>query len=1516
MNRLRTNKLQGAKSVVGLVCLTTALLSFSCYLVNRSTQGVASENIQVAVSTSWPGNDGMVSSSELASTEESTIARLTEAYGKLPLQFEANEGQTDSSVKFISRGSGSDLYLASDGAVLSLGVTRGQVDTATRRSEIPNQRSRIKNQKSAALQMKLAGANRRPQISAIDELPGKTNYLIGNDPAEWRTNISTYARVRYRDIYPGVDLTYYGNQRQLEYDFVVSPGANPGDVRLVFTGSKGINIDPASGDLVLRTSGGEVRQRKPLIYQEVDGVRHQIAGRYTLLDAKARTRNPRSANRDRQVGFEVSAYDASKPLVIDPVLVYSTYLGGNRADECSAIAVDAAGNAYVTGRTQSTDFPGANSPSRGLQDTFVTKINADGSALVYSTYLGGSKDEYGLDIAIDGAGNAFVTGRTWSSDFPAVNAFDSSFVGSTSGDGDVFVTRLNPAGTSIVYSTFLSGTYGARGYGIATDGAGNAYVTGTTSIKFPVTTGAFESTNYNSGFMAKLNTNGSGASSLLYSTFLAHKGSTEGRAIAADAIGNVYVTGTLYSNATSFATPGAFQTTFGGGSSDAFVEQFNTNLSGEASRSYATYLGGSGADFGGATGANDSGKAIAIDPSGNAYITGHTASTNFPVFPVGNAYQGANGGQHDAFLTKLDAAGSSLIYSTYLGGSGDDFGRSVAVNASGNAYVTGVADRNFPTLSPLPAPNGACCPFGFVTKFTPSGTSLVYSTTLSGVSYGSFGIAVDGAGNAFATGSTNAGIVTTSSSFQTSPGLGGTVGWLTVIADAKRVVIKGTPSPSPFPEETPLPETSPTPANNGLPAGAGVITVTKARIGCLDIQTGGNLTNIVATACNNRGSCSYKAPTPNEYSKAGVQAQTRLFCTQAMEITYHCGSNGDQTITVPGDAWNQPPAQLTCNGGMVATNRQDVTPPPQGSSSEPSCTAPTLGQPDYYIAPRDMLDWTPTSSIIDYTTPEYLTSGFHPPQPPTMGMWNSSPASNIIGAPGSTLGANEGRLRAELRAVAQKKDPVYSLCQAAQKFTRNGAATANTPTDQDFGNALADLSVTGKAAFARFVQLHPDEASLGGDPGCSGATASSMTKALTRAYLVANALAGLHDSPERKTLGWIAVSGEDDQPDRPVNVPSTSFPQFHISVDVPRFNIAVNTRYMIAHARNAPTFPRPATPLVNGGPGYQVPADRLPALAADAQVILFIHGMDSRLEEAADLTKALHGLGGKNWTVISLDLPTSGYADNIDHRQISPISAVQCHNTPLVDYLEDFIVAFVDKLDSQLNGQLKPKIKAVVGGSLGGNMAMRLGRRPNTPWVTNVVPWSPAAIWPSFVAQRNAVASGCDTGWDALHDKAVNQSLSWSGWSETPSRRRDLFYGGFDWSPVYGLGGPPQAQCWFSDKFQCKKTDILAARLDRQETYDANFRAWHWRLGAEQLVFSQQQYAPGTNTPLYLLNTKRMLLFAGYEDTCGNLGDHTRLVASKMVNTPGYARFLKNTGHSLDTEHPEWIAREIVDFLR
>ncbi|MEP6922425.1 MAG: SBBP repeat-containing protein [bacterium] len=685
--------------------------------------------------------------------DEPTRLSASEMYGKLPLSFEINKGQTDGQVKFLSRGAGYTLFLTSNEAVLSLKQPKGEAGTP-------------RVGKSSVLRMKLVAANAHAKTEGLDQLPGKSNYLIGKNPRNWRTNVSLFERVYYHEIYKGVDLVYYGNQRQLENDFVVAAGADPNVITLAFNGAKKIDTDN-EGNLLLETDGGEVQVRKPVIYQVSEGGRQEIAGKYVLKSSG-------------EVGFEVGTYDHARQLVIDPVLIYSSYLGGNGTEAGNAIVVDDAGNAYITGGTSSTTFPLASpidATLGGTEDAFVVKINPTGTALVYSTYLGGSSTDKGIDISVDGGQDAYVTGRTASSDFPVMNALDSTYSGGTV--EDAFVVRINAAGSALVYSTYLSGNFGARGCGIwANNSQGFAYVTGTTSVNFPVTSSAFEATNFNSGFLTKLCTNCSGASSLVYSTFLAHTGTASGQAIAADVAGNAYITGNVSSNATSFATTGALQTTFGGGSADAFVEKFNTNLSGAASRIYATYLGGSGKDIGGADGSLNPGKAIAIDELGNAYITGATNSTNFP---VANASQLLNGGQNDAFLAKLNATGTSLSYSTYLGGTGDDFGKSVAVNIGGGAYVTGVAGPNFPTVNSLVTPNPG---IGFVTKFNPSGAgvAVIYSTILSGVTGGSNGIALDGAGDAFVTGSTNASIVTVNP-FQPINGGGGTDAWVSTIAD-------------------------------------------------------------------------------------------------------------------------------------------------------------------------------------------------------------------------------------------------------------------------------------------------------------------------------------------------------------------------------------------------------------------------------------------------------------------------------------------------------------------------------------------------------------------------------------------------------------------------------------------------------------------------------------------------------------------------------------------------------------
>ncbi len=693
-------------------------------------------------------------------------SRLAASYGKLPLSFERNAGQTDASVRFLSRGPGYALFLTGNEAVLSL-EKRSHPHTKTPQTKTPGLASLFDRPQGpkpipapAAFRMTLAGANPKATVTGLDELPGKSNYFIGNDPAKWRTNVPTYAKVKYQNVYRGIDLVYYGNPQQLEYDFVVAPGADPKaislDVAAIRSSSDGgrrargvdqkRRID-ANGDLVIQAGEDEVRLHKPVVYQTAanrgaeGSPRHFVDGHYLLKG-------------DDRVSFEVASYDPRKTLVIDPVLVYSTYLGGSNVDEGSGIAVDSAGNAYVTGLTGSVDFPTASplqASSGGQQDAFVAKLNPGGSALLYSTYLGGGTFDSGSGIAVDSAGNAYITGVTGSANFPTASPFQAVLRGFE----DVFVAKLNPTGSALLYSTYLGGSSDEQtegGEGIAVDSAGNAYITGVTgSANFP-TASPFQAALSGSedAFVAKLNPTGS---ALVYSTYLGGSGGEKGSGIAVDSAGNAYVTG--LTGSFDFPTAGPFQAVLSG-SEDAFVTKLNPTGSALV---YSTYLGGS---------SNEGGNGIAVDFSGNAYVTGQTTSTNFP---TASPLQASSGGEQDAFVAKLNPGGSALIYSTYLGGSIPDSGFGIAVDSAGNAYVMGsTSSTNFPTANPL-QPSAGGEQDAFVAKLNPSGSALVYSTYLggSGGETGN-GIAVDSTGNAYVTGNT------TSTNFPTVNPLQGVLG--------------------------------------------------------------------------------------------------------------------------------------------------------------------------------------------------------------------------------------------------------------------------------------------------------------------------------------------------------------------------------------------------------------------------------------------------------------------------------------------------------------------------------------------------------------------------------------------------------------------------------------------------------------------------------------------------------------------------------------------------------------------
>ena len=633
-------------------------------------------------------------------TAQAKQAQMVEAYGKLPLSFVANEGQADSQVNFYSRGKGYGLFLTPTEAVLAL--SKSAIKNPHKRAAHTNEKGTTESSvqtvgQTSVLRMKLKGANPQSEVKGLDELPGKVNHFAGTSPDKGHTDIATYAKVRYEEVYPGIDLIYYGNQRQFEYDFVVAPEVDPRIIKIAFQGMRALAIDE-QGDLVLKAQDTEIRLRKPFSYQLMNGERREVASRYVI-------------RKGNELGFIIDDYDKSKPLTIDPVLIYSTYLGGSNGnptidEAANSIAVDASGNAYVTGTTTSMDFPVANAykPSGGgFSDAFVSKLNSSGSVLMYSTYLGGNRNDYGKGIAVDSAGAAYVTGTSDSTDFPVTpGAYQTTGL-----DTDVFITKLSPAGNTLVYSTLLSGDRSSAGpglnlasseygYAIAVNAQGEACVTGETqSVNFPAANPAQASRSAGFDlFVTKLNADGTG---LVFSTYWGGNNTDYGRGVALDSLGNVYVTGITYSN--NFpTTSGAFKTTLGTGDIDAFVAKFSPN----GSPVYSTYVGGD---------SFDTANGIAVDSNGNAFITGDTISNNFPTtgtalkktFSKGAVFKSTDGsakwratGLTDQFTVNavaVDPVNSMTIYAGSDGGifKSTDGGSSWTAMGLANIIVRSIA---------------------------------------------------------------------------------------------------------------------------------------------------------------------------------------------------------------------------------------------------------------------------------------------------------------------------------------------------------------------------------------------------------------------------------------------------------------------------------------------------------------------------------------------------------------------------------------------------------------------------------------------------------------------------------------------------------------------------------------------------------------------------------------------------------------------------------------------------------
>jgi len=584
------------------------------------------------------------------------------------------------------------------------------------------------------IKAQFVGANPDADVIGEDRLVHNCNYFYGNNPSKWRTDVPNYSSVTYKDIWPGIDLRYHGNGRGMKYDFIVNPGADMSQIKVRYDGINDLAIT-SNGDLQADTRFGMIYENIPSVYQEAAGSKHDISGQYRIVEPGV-------------FGFEVEGYNPSLSLVIDPELVYSTYLGGGSDDwGHGGIAVDGSGSAYVSGHTGSSDFPMVepyDGSFNGVRDVFVTKLSPAGNSLTYSTYLGGNDDERGHGIAADGSGSAYVTGYTTSSDFPTVDPYD----GSHNGGWDVFVTKLSPAGNSLTYSTYLGGGSNDECYGIAVDGSGSAHVTGyTISSDFP-TQNPYQT--YQGGadvFVTKFSPAGN---SLTFSTYLGGGNNDEGNGIAVDASGSAYVTG--YTLSIDFPTQDPYDDSHNGGW-DVFVIKLSP-----ASITYSTYLGG---------GDDEEADGIAVDGSGSAYVTGYTISSDFP---TQNPYQTYQGGT-DVFVTKLSPAGNSLTYSTYLGGIDYDRGYDIAVDGSGQAYVTGwTQSSNFPTVNPYDGSfNGDYDVF--VTKLSASGSSLDYSTYLGGGGFESGnGIAIDGSGNAYVTGYTISSDFPTQDPYQTYHG--------------------------------------------------------------------------------------------------------------------------------------------------------------------------------------------------------------------------------------------------------------------------------------------------------------------------------------------------------------------------------------------------------------------------------------------------------------------------------------------------------------------------------------------------------------------------------------------------------------------------------------------------------------------------------------------------------------------------------------------------------------------------
>jgi acyl-CoA hydrolase len=686
-------------------------------------------------------------------------ARVQALLSTLPLYFMENRGQFDERVAYYVQGRDTAVYFTAEGVTIAL--VGPAADTGTKGDERQPPVRPVGwgsapeadgTRQRWTVRLEFVGANREVTPSGQEPTPARISYFKGPE-AEWKTGLPTYASVVYRDLWPGIDLVYRGTAGRLKYTFLVKPWADPGQIKLAYRGAATVRLTEGE-ELEVSTPVGGFRDARPVSYQEVEGQRVEVATAYVLEDA--------GESGWHVYGFRVGAYDRDQLLVLDPVvLVYAGYIGGAQIDDALGIALDAAGNAFVTGYTSSTEatFPVRVGPDVTFNggpydfDAFVAKVAADGTGLLYAGYIGGATADFGTAIAVDAAGNAYVTGLTGSTEatFPVRVGPDLTHNG---GSYDAFVAKVTADGTRLVYAGYIGGANFDEGLGVAVDAAGNAYVTGytgSTEANFPVRVGPDLTHNGGSydAFVAKVKADGTG---LLFAGYIGGAGADFGTAIAVDAAGNAYVTGYTSSNEATFPVRVGPDLTHNG-NRDAFVAKVAADGTGLA---YAGYIGGAGDDYG---------SGIAVDAAGNAYVTGFTTSIE-ATFPVRVGPDLTHNGGPDGFVAKVRADGTGLVYAGYIGGAGYDVGSGIAVDAAGNAYVSGFTDSTeatFPvTVGPDLTHNGGRD--AFAAKVRADGTGLIYAgyiggaegdgvPGLGGAGLGT-GIAVDAAGNAYVAGGT------------------------------------------------------------------------------------------------------------------------------------------------------------------------------------------------------------------------------------------------------------------------------------------------------------------------------------------------------------------------------------------------------------------------------------------------------------------------------------------------------------------------------------------------------------------------------------------------------------------------------------------------------------------------------------------------------------------------------------------------------------------------------------------